>query len=204
MACKTNVSSLTDGAGTVTAPQIRHPANEDAPLRNSLAGLGSLGSFTPDLPTIQRSSLPCNPAVYHRGRLNRPVPLKSASRPGLSGALTTTEAAAFLGVSERTLRRYLTLGLLSYGRLPGGHYRLRRRRWWSSWRGAGAKRRDTRRTWRARPNSDLARPRMPGACDRPAEGLCPGITTSRSLRWRHCGIGIRDGDDALSARLRHG
>ena len=53
-----------------------------------------------------------------------PVPLKSASRPGLSGALTTTEAAAFLGVSERTLRRYLTLGLLSYGRLPGGHYRL--------------------------------------------------------------------------------
>jgi excisionase family DNA binding protein len=49
---------------------------------------------------------------------------QSASRPRPNGALTTTEAAAFLGVSERTLRRYLALGLLPYGRLPGGHYRL--------------------------------------------------------------------------------
>jgi excisionase family DNA binding protein len=49
------------------------------------------------------------------------------SRTGTAAgrALTTTQAAAFLGVSERTLRRYLALGLLSYGRLPGGHYRLR-------------------------------------------------------------------------------
>jgi excisionase family DNA binding protein len=45
-------------------------------------------------------------------------------RPSSSGALTTREAAAFLGISERTLRRYIALGLLSYGRLPGGHYRL--------------------------------------------------------------------------------
>ncbi len=49
---------------------------------------------------------------------------RSTRRPGPRGALTTAEAAAFLGVSERTLRRYLALGLLSYGRLPGGHYRL--------------------------------------------------------------------------------
>lgn len=49
---------------------------------------------------------------------------QSASRPGASRALKATEAAAFLGVSERTLRRYLALGLLPYGRLPGGHYRL--------------------------------------------------------------------------------
>ncbi len=49
----------------------------------------------------------------------------SRTRPAAGQALTTTQAAAFLGVSERTLRRYLTLGLLSYGRLPGGHYRLR-------------------------------------------------------------------------------
>jgi len=47
-----------------------------------------------------------------------------STRPQPSRALTTTEAATFLGVSERTLRRYLALGLLSYGRLPGGHYRL--------------------------------------------------------------------------------
>jgi excisionase family DNA binding protein len=49
----------------------------------------------------------------------------SRKGPAAGRALTTTQAAAFLGVSERTLRRYLALGLLSYGRLPGGHYRLR-------------------------------------------------------------------------------
>jgi excisionase family DNA binding protein len=49
----------------------------------------------------------------------------SRTGPPAGRALTTTQAAAFLGVSERTLRRYLALGLLSYGRLPGGHYRLR-------------------------------------------------------------------------------
>jgi excisionase family DNA binding protein len=49
----------------------------------------------------------------------------SRTGPEAGRALTTAQAAAFLGVSERTLRRYLALGLLSYGRLPGGHYRLR-------------------------------------------------------------------------------
>ncbi len=29
-----------------------------------------------------------------------------------------------LGVHERTLRRYLTMGLLAHRRLPGGHYRI--------------------------------------------------------------------------------
>ncbi len=38
--------------------------------------------------------------------------------------LTTREAAAQLGVHERTLRRYMSSGLLSYRRLPGGHYRI--------------------------------------------------------------------------------
>jgi excisionase family DNA binding protein len=38
--------------------------------------------------------------------------------------LTTAQAAAALGVHERTLRRYLASGLLTYRRLPGGHYRI--------------------------------------------------------------------------------
>ncbi|HEY5343388.1 MAG TPA: helix-turn-helix domain-containing protein [Solirubrobacteraceae bacterium] len=38
--------------------------------------------------------------------------------------LSTGEAAAELGVHERTLRRYLSSGQLRYRRLPGGHYRI--------------------------------------------------------------------------------
>lgn len=38
--------------------------------------------------------------------------------------LTTAQAAASLGVHERTLRRYLSMGLLAHRRLPGGHYRI--------------------------------------------------------------------------------
>ena len=38
--------------------------------------------------------------------------------------LTTSEAALVLGVHERTLRRYLAMGLLAHRRLPGGHYRI--------------------------------------------------------------------------------
>jgi excisionase family DNA binding protein len=38
--------------------------------------------------------------------------------------LTTREAAAALGVHERTLRRYIASGLLACRRLPGGHYRI--------------------------------------------------------------------------------
>jgi excisionase family DNA binding protein len=38
--------------------------------------------------------------------------------------LTTGQAAALLGVHQRTLRRYLSCGLLTCHRLPGGHYRI--------------------------------------------------------------------------------
>lgn len=38
--------------------------------------------------------------------------------------LTTTQAAAALGVHERTVRRYLSSGVLACRRLPGGHYRI--------------------------------------------------------------------------------
>jgi len=40
--------------------------------------------------------------------------------------LSTSEAASELGVSERTLRRYIVSGLIGFHRLPGGHYRIPR------------------------------------------------------------------------------
>lgn len=51
--------------------------------------------------------------------------MTSASTPAARGELLTTrQAAVALGVHERTLRRYLSAGLLDYRRLPGGHYRV--------------------------------------------------------------------------------
>lgn len=49
--------------------------------------------------------------------------------PGMSSKgrrelLSSTEAAARLGVCERTLRRYIVSGRLASRRLPGGHYRI--------------------------------------------------------------------------------
>jgi excisionase family DNA binding protein len=40
------------------------------------------------------------------------------------GLLSSTEAAAALGVCERTLRRYIASGAIRCHRLPGGHYRI--------------------------------------------------------------------------------
>jgi excisionase family DNA binding protein len=40
------------------------------------------------------------------------------------GPLSSTEAAAALGVCERTLRRYIASDHIRYHRLPGGHYRI--------------------------------------------------------------------------------
>jgi excisionase family DNA binding protein len=40
------------------------------------------------------------------------------------GLLSSTEAAAALGVCERTLRRYIASGRIRCHRLPGGHYRI--------------------------------------------------------------------------------
>ena len=38
--------------------------------------------------------------------------------------LSTREAAALLGVHQRTVRRYIAAGLLGNRKLPGGHYRI--------------------------------------------------------------------------------
>jgi len=39
-------------------------------------------------------------------------------------SLSSSEAAAALGVSLRTLRRYIASGRIRCNRLPGGHYRI--------------------------------------------------------------------------------
>jgi excisionase family DNA binding protein len=51
-------------------------------------------------------------------------PSNSGARAGTRRVLSTGEAAAALGVHERTLRRYIAIGRLRYRRLPGGHYRI--------------------------------------------------------------------------------
>ena len=48
----------------------------------------------------------------------------SVGRAGTEGPLKCSEAAARLGICERTLRRYMQAGRIRYHRLPGGHYRI--------------------------------------------------------------------------------
>lgn len=48
----------------------------------------------------------------------------AAASTTVAGMLTTAQAAAVLGVHERTVRRYLSQGLLAHRRLPGGRYRI--------------------------------------------------------------------------------
>lgn len=50
--------------------------------------------------------------------------MSKARTPYPARWLSTREAAAVLGVHERTLRRYMSSGLLGCRRLPGGHYRI--------------------------------------------------------------------------------
>jgi excisionase family DNA binding protein len=48
----------------------------------------------------------------------------SVGRAGTEGPLKCSEAAARLGICERTLRRYMQADRIRYHRLPGGHYRI--------------------------------------------------------------------------------
>ena len=63
------------------------------------------------------STIPAQPPSH---RSEPPPEAGRSQRPPLS----TSEAAARIGVHERTLRRYLSRGLLAHHRLPGSHYRI--------------------------------------------------------------------------------
>jgi excisionase family DNA binding protein len=52
------------------------------------------------------------------------VACPSSSSKGRRELLSTREAAARMGVCERTLRRYIDARRLASRRLPGGHYRI--------------------------------------------------------------------------------
>jgi excisionase family DNA binding protein len=72
--------------------------------------------------------------------------------------LTTREAAAELGVHERTLRRYMSSGLLVYRRLPGGHYRIPEESIRNLWGGEDSSNLDGRRRPQktGRPSADVS------------------------------------------------
>jgi excisionase family DNA binding protein len=74
------------------------------------------------MPWICASALIGTGEDGHSPRLQNMDPSPSVG----SRVLSTSEAASELGVSERTLRRYITSGLIGFRRLPGGHYRIPR------------------------------------------------------------------------------
>jgi excisionase family DNA binding protein len=49
---------------------------------------------------------------------------RSVASPGRERQLKCSEAAAELGVCERTLRRYMKADRIRFHRLPGGHFRI--------------------------------------------------------------------------------
>jgi excisionase family DNA binding protein len=92
--------------------------------------------------------------------------------------LSTREAAAALGVHERTLRRYMSSGLLGCRRLPGGHYRIPEEAIHEFWGAGDAPERGARR-------------RQPGA-ERPSVNASGGAGKTRSRRARRPRVGDED------------
>ena len=89
--------------------------------------------------------------------------------------LSTREAAAVLGVHERTLRRYISSGLLGCRQLPGGHYRIPEEAIHEFWGAGDAPDRGTRR-------------RQPGA-ERPSVNASGRASKTRSRRARRPRLG---------------
>src|ERR1700689_4197732 len=113
MACKSDISAASDECVTAPLPHVL-TADGGAPESNSLAAEGVLGSWTGESPSM--STIPAQPPSH------RAEPPPEAGRPQRP-PLSTSEAAARIGVHERTLRRYLSRGLLAHHRLPGSPYR---------------------------------------------------------------------------------
>ncbi len=82
--------------------------------------------------------------------------------------LSTREAAALLGVHERTVRRYIAAGLLGNRKLPGGHYRIPQEAIGAFWSGGG--------------DGARQRPRRIRAAERPQAGSASPIPAERARR----------------------
>jgi excisionase family DNA binding protein len=92
---------------------------------NSLAAWRVLWSVTAgDRPKHACSAMRTRPHQHERTSETTSRERRSSSSARRSVPLTTAEVAAALGVHERTVRRYLSAGLLAFRRLPGGHYRV--------------------------------------------------------------------------------
>lgn len=95
-----------------------------------MAGPWRWGSVTPNDPheaplsAMQTPLRPPDPTSALGDPQRRVIPISASASAPPGDLLTTRQAAAALGVHERTLRRYLSSGLLEYRRLPGGHYRV--------------------------------------------------------------------------------
>jgi excisionase family DNA binding protein len=75
-------------------------------------------------PFMQTPSNSSEPTAETGGRRRSDGSVSTEVDARRGEVLTTTQAAAALGVHERTVRRYLSSGLLACRRLPGGHYRI--------------------------------------------------------------------------------
>jgi excisionase family DNA binding protein len=130
MACKSTIFSSEVAAryrtGTATSSC---PPRATEPTPDSLAGGLAWGSVlggdphkgvSLSMPIRTNSSEATAKTACRRG--DDFGPTGSDVRGG--EVLTTAQAAATLGVHERTVRRYLSSGLLAGRRLPGGHYRI--------------------------------------------------------------------------------
>jgi excisionase family DNA binding protein len=105
--------------------------------------------------------------------------------------LTTREAAAELGIHERTVRRYISSGLLAYRRLPGGHYRIPEQAILDFWdQGGGIDTTDRQRDPLAEPRSASPDPDAVRA------------TAQRSRPPHHCGDSSYDLSPEALAALR--
>jgi excisionase family DNA binding protein len=102
--------------------------------------------------------------------------MSNARYPYPTRLLTTREAAAALGVHERTLRRYVSSGLLGCRRLPGGHYRIPEEAIRDLWSAGDARSQgvDGRRGPNSRSPTPRARQRRP----------VPGVLVARAWAMR--------------------
>jgi excisionase family DNA binding protein len=125
-------------------------------------------------------------ALWQTAHYGEPA-MRTGSNSELDRGLTTAEAATALGVHVRTLRRYISLGLLAHRRLPGGHYRIPESAIREFWRANESAQPGRRRAAAGSPSYDMAQsePR----------------TRSRSPRRRRLGADTASSYDLSTAGL---
>lgn len=139
--------------------------------------LSSAGLFTAGVQESRKS-----PAIVARGTSawDRLEGMSVSTSAPAGPPLSTGEAASELGVSERTLRRYISAGLIGFRRLPGGHYRIPREaiaEFWS--RHSPPPRRSARRMPLV---AHPPRPRMAGDASTETGARRPRLSATRQPR----------------------